>query len=75
MNLVKKISKSPKSKGKVFYACQNYPSCKTIFNDLPTNELCPNCNSIMLKDKDGNLYCSKRCDLELKEKLVLVPKS
>ena len=70
MNLVKKISKSPKSKGKVFYACQNYPSCKTIFNDLPTNELCPNCNSIMLKDKDGNLYCSKRCDLELKEKLI-----
>ena len=61
-HLVKRVAKSGKSKGAIFYACDNYPKCKTIFNDLPVDEYCKNCGSIMLKDKDGNLYCSKECE-------------
>lgn len=61
-HLVKKIAGIGKNKGKVFYACSNFPKCKTAFNDLPTDNICPNCGSLMLRDKDGNLYCSNHCD-------------
>ena len=61
-HLVKRTAKTGKNKGAVFYACDNYPKCKTVFNDLPTNEVCPNCGSIMLKNADGELYCSKECE-------------
>ncbi|MCR5113930.1 MAG: type I DNA topoisomerase [Acholeplasmatales bacterium] len=71
-NIVRRVAKSGKNKGNVFYACGNYPRCKTTFSDLPTNEVCPNCGSIMLKDKDGNLYCSNRCS-EPKEELIPCP--
>lgn len=59
---VKREAKRGRGKGNVFYGCSNYPKCKTLFNDEPTNELCPDCNSLMLKDKDGNLYCSNKCN-------------
>lgn len=67
-HLVSKVASKGRNKGNVFFACSNYPKCKTAFNDLPTNEYCPKCNSMMLKDKDGNLYCSKKCD-EVKEEV------
>lgn len=72
-NLVKRVANKGKNKGHVFYACSNYPSCKTIFNDEPTNDICPNCGKIMLKDKDGNLYCSNGCDKPKNEE-ILCPK-
>ncbi len=69
-NIMRKIAKTGKNKGKVFYACANYPKCKTTYSDEPTNEICPNCGSIMLLDEKGNLYCSKKCDKELKEVFI-----
>ena len=69
-HIVKRISKSGKNKGSIFYACDNYPKCKTIFNDMPTSEVCDNCGSLMLKDKDGNLYCSNHCMEEPKEVFI-----
>ena len=60
-HIVKRVASRGKSKGKEFYACNNYPKCKTIFNDLPTNTLCPNCGSIMLSGENG-LYCSNHCE-------------
>ena len=66
-NIVKRISKTGINKGQIFYACSNYPKCKTTYNDLPTNELCPNCNSMMLKDNNGNLYCSAHCETQKEE--------
>ena len=51
-------------RGKYFYGCSNYPKCNNGFNDEPTNELCPDCGSIMLKGSDGNLYCSNKCQEE-----------
>ena len=71
-NLIQKVSKTGKNKGSIFYACSNYPKCKTIFNDKPTNNVCPDCGSIMLEDKDGNLYCSKKCN-EAPKELFLCP--
>lgn len=56
--LVKKTTK----KGKTFYACNNYPKCKTAYWDLPTGELCPKCNS-MLVDKNNKIKCSA-CEYE-----------
>ena len=46
-------------RGKVFYGCNNYPKCNLAFWDLPTGELCPKCNN-MLVEKNG-IHCSS-CD-------------
>ena len=56
--IVEKKSK----RGKVFYGCNNYPSCKTAYWDKPTGELCPKCNK-MLTEKNGKIKCSE-CDFE-----------
>ena len=69
-HMVERIAKTGKNKGSLFYACSNYPSCKTTFSDLPTGELCPNCNSMMLKNKDGEIYCSKHCEKEIKNEVL-----
>lgn len=56
-HLVKKIATKGFNKGKAFYACDNFPKCKTIFNYEPTTSTCPLCGAIMLK-KDDKLVCS-----------------
>ncbi len=61
-NLFSKVAKTGKNKGNTYYACKDYPKCKTIFNDLPTHDICPNCGAIMLKDSEGKEYCSKHCN-------------
>ena len=69
-NIMQKVAKTGKNKGKVFYACGNYPKCRTTYSDEPTNELCPNCGSMMLLDENGKLYCSKKCQAELTEVFI-----
>ncbi len=69
-HLVGRVAKSGKNKGKMFYACNNYPSCKTIFNDEPTNEVCPDCGAMMLKNSEGELYCSAHCKDAPKEEFL-----
>jgi len=61
-NLVSRVATKGKSKGNTFYACNNYPKCKTAFNDMPTNLVCDKCGGMLLKDKNGDLYCSKHCE-------------
>ena len=61
-NLFSKVAKSGKNKGNTYYACKDYPKCKTIFNDKPTHDICPNCGAMMLLDKDMKEYCSKHCN-------------
>ena len=61
-HIVQRIAKTGKNKGKSFYACNNYPSCKVTFSDLPTHETCPKCGAILLKNDQGELYCSKHCE-------------
>ena len=69
-HLVKRVSKSGKNKGAVFYACDNYPKCKTIFNDMPTFDTCENCGAIMLLKEDGTKYCSNHCQDAPKETFI-----
>ena len=70
---MKKIVSKGRNKGKVFYACDNYPTCKTAYNDKPINEYCPKCGAIMLEKEDGTKYCSKECDKVDEYKPVLCP--
>lgn len=48
-----------KKNGNIFYACNNYPKCKTSFTYKPVLEFCPKCGSIMMASPDG-LICSNR---------------
>ncbi|MBI5030967.1 MAG: type I DNA topoisomerase [Chloroflexi bacterium] len=48
-------------KGRIFYSCNRYPSCKFALWDKPVKEPCPRCGSLMtLKGKNG-IKCTK-CD-------------
>ena len=51
-------------KNKVFYGCNNYPKCKTATWDLPTGEICPECNNLLV-EKNNNIKCSS-CSYENK---------
>lgn len=60
--LVKKRSK----KGKLFYGCQNYPSCSATFWNLPQAETCPACGHNLVvksdKQKTSEPFCeNKEC--------------
>jgi len=55
-----KIIEKRSKKGKVFYGCNNYPTCKTAFWDMPIDEKCPECNSL-LTVKGKKIKCSS-CD-------------
>jgi len=55
-SIVEKRSK----KGKIFYGCNNYPKCKTAFWDMPIDEKCPECGSL-LTVKGKKIKCSS-CD-------------
>lgn len=48
-------------RGKIFYGCGNFPKCKVAVWDKPTGDLCPECNSLLVIDKDENIKCSS-CD-------------
>ena len=48
-------------KGKIFYGCGNFPKCKVAVWDKPTGEICPECNSLLVIDKDNIIKCSA-CD-------------
>lgn len=55
------IVKRKTKRGKIFYGCGNFPKCKVAVWDKPTGELCPECNSLLVTDKDGIIKCSA-CD-------------
>lgn len=52
-----KIIEKKSRRGKVFYGCNNYPTCKTAYWDRPTGEKCPECGE-MLTEKKGSIKCS-----------------
>ena len=55
-----KIIEKTTRKGKVFYGCSNYPKCKTAAWDIPTGNLCPECNNLLV-NKNNQIKCSN-CD-------------
>lgn len=52
--IVKKFSRRG-----AFYACSAYPDCKNAYWGKPTGEKCPECQSLLIEDKDG-IKCSDR---------------
>lgn len=46
--LVKKVSK----KGKIFYACNQYPNCSHALWNKPVNQACPECGNPYLIEKE-----------------------
>ena len=38
-------------KGRIFYACSNYPKCEFAMWDRPVNKICPNCHAPFLIEK------------------------
>lgn len=52
-------------KGKIFYGCSNFPKCSFATWDMPINEFCPKCNSILVQTKRKQTKCSnKDCDFK-----------
>jgi len=52
-----------KSRKGIFYACDQYPDCKTAFWYKPTGEKCPDCGSLLVEGKNGEVKCSnKECE-------------
>jgi len=56
-----KIVERKTKRGKVFYGCNNFPKCKVAVWDKPTGELCPECHSLLITDKEGIVKCNS-CD-------------
>ena len=55
-----KIVEKKSRKGKTFYGCNNYPTCKTAYWYIPIGEKCPECGS-RLVEKKKEIKCSS-CD-------------
>lgn len=55
-----KIVEKRSKRGKIFYGCNNYPTCKTAYWDKPIGKECPECKS-MLTQKGKKIKCSS-CD-------------
>ena len=69
-----KVDKKITKKGKFFYGCSNYPTCKFASWDIPTGTKCPKCNSYLIKKlkKEGfDICCSnKECDYKEENNVV-----
>ena len=57
-HLQKKTAVKGKNKGKEFWACDQYPKCKTTFSEEPVDQICGICGSQMVK-KGDKISCSK----------------
>ncbi len=55
-----KVIEKKTRRGKIFYGCSNYPKCDFATWDMPVNEKCPECGSILV-DHKGTIKCSS-CD-------------
>jgi len=57
-----KIVEKKTRKGKIFYGCNHFPKCKVALWDMPTGELCPKCNNLLI-NKENTVKCSnEKCD-------------
>ena len=42
----------------VFYGCTNYPDCKYTSNRRPLPDPCPECQGLMVENRDGSTACT-----------------
>lgn len=65
-HLMPRIAHKGKNKGKTFWACSNFPNCRTMYTDEPINQLCPVCGSQMLKKGESISCSSTKCEKYIK---------
>lgn len=53
-------------RGKIFFACNQYPKCKFALWNKPTGEKCPDCQNLIVFGKEEKRVCSS-CKKEWKE--------
>ena len=58
-------------KGRVFYGCSDYPECSFVSWDKPTGEVCPQCHTGFMVEKNTKkgkvIICNnKECNYEQK---------
>ena len=59
--------------GKFFYACNNFPKCKTTFTYKPVaNEYCEICGSVMLDSPNGLICSNRNCNSETEQENRIV---
>ncbi len=46
-------------KGRVFYGCENYPSCKFTSWNMPVPEPCPNCGGLLITFNKKEAKCTQ----------------
>jgi DNA topoisomerase I len=47
------VERKTKQKKRIFYGCNNYPTCNFAIWEKPVPELCPNCNGLMVVARVG----------------------
>ena len=47
-------------KGRVFYACDQYPKCENAIWSKPTGEKCRKCGKLMVYGKADTVVCSNK---------------
>lgn len=59
-----KIVERRSKKGRVFYGCDQYPTCDFVSWDKPVNKPCPACSSMMIekRSKNGVMIQCTQCD-------------
>ena len=58
-----KIVEKKTHKGKIFYGCSNFPKCKVAVWDMPTGDICPKCQDLIVL-KNGSKKCNS-CNYEI----------
>ena len=71
--IVVRMSKKGKTKGKEFYACNNYPKCTFTSQYKPNGELCPICGKPLVIDDNGNVICSNPDCGKLESDIIKCP--
>jgi len=56
------MMKRKSKKGKVFWGCSNYPKCDFVLWEKPTEEKCPRCESLLIKENKKIKCSNKNCD-------------
>src|SRR5690348_8250388 len=47
------VERKTKQKKRIFYGCNNYPSCNFAIWEKPVPELCPDCGGLMIVPRAG----------------------
>lgn len=66
--IVERVAKKGRNRGNVFYACNNFPKCKTILKGKPTGDYCEHCDQPMVELDGGKIVCNdaEACDASKK---------